>query len=237
MNENKLYDRLDDLVYLSNKNNRELATNFLNELEIIQAKNYLKCNYQISNIPINASKKIISINANPNDFLVCLVCDYNNDYIQIRHQDVLGALSRLNYKLDVIGDIFVLEDKIVIYVLKKISKDVIENLTKINQLNTKFTISNINYYKQQEYIESTINIASTRLDSIVGGIINGSRNQASELIINQYVKVNHLVSTKVTKSISNSDIISIRGHGRYIFDGIRNETKKGRFIGLVRKYN
>ena len=237
MNENKFYDKLDDLIYLSKKNEREIYSNFLNELEILQAANYLKGKYNISTIPVNASKKVISINDDPNDYIICLVANYYNEFINIRHQDVIGALYKLNYAKNVIGDIYVLEDKIVIYTLKSIYKDIIINLTRINKLNVTFKVSDIYYYKEQDFILSTINVSSFRLDSIVKGITNSSRNNANDLIKNNAVKVNHVECNKQTKTIKYNDIISIKGYGRFIIDSLDYITSKKRMILNIKKYN
>lgn len=237
MNNKELYNKLDNLVSLSNKYDKEIYTNFLDELELVQANNYIKVNYNISNIPINGTKKVISINSDPNNNIICLVSYYNNDFIKLKHSDVLGALYKLNYSKSVIGDIYVFDDKIVIYTLKSIYKDIILNLNRINRVNVLFSISDINYYKEQEYIDSTINVSSYRLDSIVKGISNVSRNKALELIKDNCIKVNHIVCTKHTKTINYSDIISIKGYGRYIIDSLSYITSKDRIVLNIKKYN
>ena len=46
---------------------------------------------------------------------VCLRSRINTHFVKIEHRDVLGALLGLNIEKEMIGDIFVLDEEIIIY--------------------------------------------------------------------------------------------------------------------------
>ena len=234
----KLYSRLDDHLFLAKKTNRLITTHFLDENQLELAKIYLKNNfYQVSTTPINAKRKIIGFNGDPNDLIVCLVAKYQNNFINLKYRDVYGALMGLNLSPEVIGDINVFDDKVAIYILDKVKDDILYNLIQINKIYLKFEISEEHYYKENAFLDYQDIISSLRLDCVVKSFAKVSRSHANDLIKQQYVKINHLVVDKATTIVKENDIISIRRSGRYIFDGVIKQTKKDKLLIQYRKYD
>ncbi len=56
------------------------------------------------------------------------------------------------------------------------------------------------------------------------------------MIIDDLIKVNHLISNKNTKNLNEEDIISIRKYGRYIIKDTKNTSKKGKIVVKYGKY-
>ena len=81
---------------------------------------------------------------------------------------------------------------------------------------------------QPGFIEKSGIISSNRLDSIVACLIGCSRNEAVKLIQSGKVYANGLEILHNTYTCKEGDVLSVRSHGKYIFDSLAGETKKGR---------
>ena len=89
---------------------------------------------------------------------------------------------------------------------------------------------------KNEFEDLNIIVSSIRLDNFVAEIANCSRTNASDLISEGRVFVNSINEFKDSKKINIGDLITIRGKGKFIFDGIEKETRSGRYLLNMRKY-
>ena len=80
-------------------------------------------------------------------------------------------------------------------------------------------------------------IANVRLDSLIATAFGSSRNSIIPLIESGKVFINSKMTTNNGASIKDGDIISVRGKGRFIFDGVIKTTKKGRNLIKIRLYS
>jgi RNA-binding protein YlmH len=162
----------------------------------------------------------------------------NFKFQKLTHRDYLGALLSLGIKREKIGDINVYEDGAEIWIYKDISDYVCLSLTKIK--NTGVKVERISYEnakeKIQEFKQYNVNVASLRLDAVLSSALNLSRNEASKLIKSGDVKVNYVVVEEASKKVSEGDLISARGHGRYKVDSILGTTRKDRIVLSIKKY-
>lgn len=78
--------------------------------------------------------------------------------------------------------------------------------------------------------------ASVRLDSLIGLAFQTSRSSMVSSIEGGLVFVNGKLVTSNGYEPKEGDIISVRHKGRFIFDGITRQTKKGRLGVRIRKY-
>ena len=89
---------------------------------------------------------------------------------------------------------------------------------------------------ETEFEDVNIIVSSIRLDNFVAELANCSRNNSEEIINEGRVFVNSINEFKPSKKININDIITIRGKGKFIFDGVEKETRSGRFLLNMRKY-
>lgn len=75
-----------------------------------------------------------------------------------------------------------------------------------------------------------------RVDSIVSEIIRTSRAKATQIIKEERVFINHELVIKGSKEVKESNIITVRGKGRFKVGKILNTTKKGNLVLEVEKY-
>lgn len=112
----------------------------------------------------------------------------------------------------------------------------VENLTEIGRNPVEIeeiTAENIPQLKYEEIVDS---VSSIRLDNIVSVMINNSRGKSLELIESGEVSVNYIVEKEKNKSIKEGDIVTIRRRGKFIFERIMGENKKGKIRVVVKKF-
>ena len=168
-------------------------------------------------------------------FITCFKIKYNKKYLLLSHQNILGTLLSLSITKESIGDILANED--VFFITSELKEFIVNEFIKINNVAIILEeIDGSNLVRNIELEMSSFTVSSLRLDSIVSKIIKKSRNEALNMINNDLVKVNHLVSNKNTKSINEEDVISIRKYGRFIIKDTKNTSKKGKIIVKYGKY-
>lgn len=209
------------------------STNFVEIKYLNRVKKELKnVKYNIYE-PFIGATKVILYNKMPNIKIYEIVS--SND---LRHQDILGTLYSLNISDEMFGDVVIWNNRYFIIILSSIDNYIKSNLTSIKNSKVDLIEKDPYYLKdyKQEYEEFNIIVPSIRVDVVVSKIINSSRSNALEKIKNGDIYLNYELLTKPTYMLKENDIFSIRKYGKYKFNGIINETKKGNIIVNISKY-
>ena len=209
------------------------STNFVEIKYLNRVKKELKnIKYNIYE-PFIGATKVILYNKMPNIKIYEIVS--SND---LRHQDILGTLYSLNISDEMFGDVVIWNNRYFIIILSSIDNYIKSNLTSIRNSKVELIEKEPYYLKdyKQEYEECIIIVPSIRVDVIVSKIINSSRSNALEKIKNGDIYLNYELLTKPTYMLKENDIFSIRKYGKYKFNCIINETKKGNIIVNISKY-
>lgn len=159
--------------------------------------------------------------------------------ISYEHREFLSGIMKLGIKREKFGDILVTETGADIISLVEVSKYLEEGLKDLTRFRKSIiTIENINNLEvvENEFENFNIIVSSIRLDNFVAELANCSRTRAVEAIEEGRVFVNSINEFKPSKKIDINDIITIRGKGKFIFDGIEKETKSGKQLVSIRKY-
>lgn len=232
--------------------NKITYTDFLNISEISIVKNVLKeekiQNYIIYGgkeetdrslvifYPEKFSKEMVEKNFEK-IFEVIRIKLPNN--IKYEHREFLSGIMKLGIIREKFGDIIVTDFGADIIVLSEISKILSNDLKTLTRFRkTEITIENINELSkiETEFEDVNIIVSSIRLDNFVAELANCSRNNSEEIINEGRVFINSINEFKPSKKININDIITIRGKGKFIFDGIEKETRSGRYLLNMRKY-
>jgi len=155
------------------------------------------------------------------------------------HRDYLSGIMKLGVKREKFGDIIVREDGADIICLKEVAEYLKTNLQQLTRFKkSKIDLVDISELQNAEtkFEELSIIVSSIRLDNFVSELARCSRTKATEIIEEMRVFVNGVVQEKVSKKIDEGDIITIRGKGKFIFDGIERQTKNNKFLVSIRKY-
>ena len=209
------------------------STNFVEIKYLNRVKKELKnVKYNIYE-PFISATKVILYNKMPNIKIYEIVS--SND---LRHQDILGTLYSLNISDEMFGDVVIWNNRYFIIILSSIDNYIKSNLISIRNSKVDLIEKDPYYLKnyKQEYEEFNIIVPSIRVDAIISKIINSSRSNALEKIKNGDIYLNYELLTKPTYMLRENDIFSIRKYGKYKFNGIINETKKGNIIVNISKY-
>ena len=227
----KIYSNINKVL-----DGKEVLLNFLDEnesmiLEEICTKEKIPY-YKYGGIDDSSRNRYILSNYevdNDNFKIIVYKINYNKRYYTIEHKHVLGTLMSLGIKREVIGDI-IIDDKKDIYFActKEISKFIETELEFINK--AKIELEKVDYIVKNiiRYEEKEILVSSYRLDCVISGVYNISRNKSLEIIKEGLVYINHINNMNVSHIVSIDDEINVRHFGKFKVSDFINTTRSGR---------
>ncbi|MBU5481484.1 YlmH family RNA-binding protein [Blautia sp. MSJ-19] len=155
----------------------------------------------------------------------------------LTHRDFLGAVLNLGLDRSVIGDILIQNHTAWMFCHEKIAPFIIENLTRVRHTTVKVSVvDNPELYPQPEFQIITGTCASVRLDALIGLAFQASRSSMVSYIEGSQVFVNGKLITSNGYEPKEGDIISVRGKGRFRYEGVSRQTKKGRSSVKLLRY-
>lgn len=177
--------------------------------------------------------------AKPEDYQISLFeVDYPSKFVTIEHPQVLGSLMSLGLKRGKFGDILFDNGRIQFFAANEIKEYLTMQLGSIGRATvTLREVSLINAIVITEtWQEIAATVSSLRLDTVIAGFHNISRQKAQLYIQQGLVKVNWTVVENVSFDCREGDMISVRGYGRAKIMSIDGKTKKEKWRIIVGKY-
>ncbi len=158
---------------------------------------------------------------------------------KLSHRDVLGALMHLGIERSMLGDIVIRDEGLLVYVFahEKICTFLCESLTTVR--NTQVTVSESEDLPEGSLYRTepvTVKAMSERLDGVIAKVYSLSREEASDLFSHSLVFVEGRCITSPSYVPKTGERISVRTHGRFMYQGYISDTKKGKMNILVLKY-
>lgn len=214
------------------KTGEACATDFLDPLDVIDNHEiYKHYEYILYGGYEEAERKVLVIgteNVEKAKEFICIFEITSNKPLE--HRAILGSILGLGIKREVVGDIIIQDEKADIFVLNDIAKFVENNFLKVG--NEKIKIKKITSEELLQIEDKTsiitTTVASLRIDAAISACFGVSRELASQLVLNEKVKLNYKPITNVSKQIHEDDLISVRGYGRFVINKVIGETRKGR---------
>ncbi|WHY02307.1 RNA-binding protein [Neobacillus sp. DY30] len=163
--------------------------------------------------------------------------DYPIKFVTIEHPQVLGSLMSLGLKRGKFGDILMKDGQVQFFAAAEISEYVKNNLESIGKASIRLKGLKLDeaITTNDLWMEQVTTVSSLRLDTIISGIHNISR-QKSQLFIQQgLVKVNWTSIENVSFECGEGDLLSVRGYGRVKILSIEGKTKKDKWRIVVGK--
>lgn len=155
----------------------------------------------------------------------------------LTHRDYLGAVMNLGIERDQIGDIYTGENEAYIFALPEVASIMVKELTRIRHTSVSATLVKPSECNIEFKFETlTGSVASERLDAIVAFVFHLSRSAAADLIENANVMVNGRCIQNAGRELKPFQRVSVRGHGKFIYEGMTNTTRKGRLFVSVKKF-
>ena len=209
-------------------------TNFLTQKELMSVKGKLNKNEYNVYYPFEESSKVI-LYKKEEPVLSLLKIEGSNN---LRHQDIMGTIFKEGLKEDSFGDIVKYNGDFYIFLLPHLVNDIKYHMQEIRNEKVKITevpIETKDNFKQ-EYLKKEYIVSSLRIDNVVSSITNESRNSVLDKFKNKEIILNYEENIKPTRVLREGDIFSIRRYGKYKFNAILKNTKKGGFIIEILMY-
>ena len=157
---------------------------------------------------------------------------------EVSHRDFLGSVLSLGIDRSKTGDILVDGNEAVIFIHRDLEPFLKEELTRVKHTPVRLeSIDPDTFDYTPHYEEISGTVASVRLDSILALAFCSSRSRLSGLIEGGKVFVNGKLVTGNGYQLRDQDIVSVRGMGKFRFEGIQGKTKKNRVSVVVRRYS
>lgn len=181
-------------------------------------------------IPKNYSGEIPDFN------LVYFKINGKNKFKNLLHKDFLGTIMSLGIKREILGDLIV-KDNISYGVIFQENYKIVENIDRISNVPVKVEIAKEEEVPKTNFKKIIITVSSLRLDSVISGIKNISRQRGADEIIKGNVMVNYVISKEKSLEIKEDDILSIRKFGKFKIGDEISVNKKGKIRINIKEYN
>lgn len=168
--------------------------------------------------------------------LRCLELIWKQDFV-LTHRDFLGSFMALQLRRETIGDICVEAGRCVVFTTEHAADLILAALTQVGRVGVTVTEPPPGAATPaQNFLPITGTAASLRLDCVVALLANTSRSGAARLISSGLVSVDGIAVASCDKTITQGNKLSIRGTGKFIFDGQDGVSRKDKLRLRFRKY-
>lgn len=172
------------------------------------------------------------------DFTIKVLKFIKNFGEPLTHRDYLGTILSLGIDRAKTGDILVDGDIAYVFVTEDIADFIRGQVTKVANRGVKIEVADCGgiLVPEQKFQAISVVTASLRVDAVVAAMLRLSRNLSAKLILAGRVSINHKVSTDTAKQLSEGDILSVKGYGRYILAQVGGKTRSERLHVTIKKY-
>lgn len=150
---------------------------------------------------------------------------------KLTHRDFLGALLNLGIERDTLGDIVIRDNCAYLFCKDDIADYIASSLGRVRHTDvTCRPVPNEELPEGELYAtrEVRIQLSGERLDAAVAKVFSLSRDEAQQLIRRRLVFVCGRLTESTSYTPRVGDVISVRGHGRFIWQGAVGLSKKGK---------
>jgi len=172
---------------------------------------------------------------------VCALMISGSGYRELTNRDFMGAILNLGIERDSVGDIrtdgpsraFVICDTsvgaLIISALERVGRDTV----KIKEIGfTELALC----MPKREYDTISDTVTAKRLDAVVSALCRVSREKAKTAVSAGTVQCGGRVCEKPDRAVSDGEIISVKGYGKFRIVSLSDITKKGRYRLIADKY-
>lgn len=234
-NDDKLFlSKLDDAVYLCDKRQSAVFLSFMSERKQALAEDYLRSirfdRYRFFGGYEGAERKLLGLFYDDEEpFPAEPVVFTFRKSDKLTHRDFLGSLMSLGIERETVGDILVEDGRCVVFVKSELKDYITSQISKIGRTGVKVSELREGELPQGRGFDETVyTVSSLRLDNVVAALAGLSREKTKNLILSGLVTLNYIECTNISKALSEGDVLTIRGKGKFVLHGVIGETKKHR---------
>ena len=149
---------------------------------------------------------------------------------ELTHRDFLGALMSLGIERSLLGDIVLDGNKAYLFCLKHISEYITDNIVSVKHTSVSIRKVDINEtnLKKKEMTEKLLQTPSLRCDAVISKVYNLSRSDSAEYFRQGKVFINGCVTESTSHILKESDSVTVRGLGRFVFSKSQGLSRKGK---------
>ena len=156
------------------------------------------------------------------------------------HRDFLGSFMALGIKRETVGDIFVSEGAAAVFCTKTARDMITDGLATVGRVGVSvsdgITDRAAAAIQPVRFDEITVIAASERADCIISGITGLSREKTASFIRAGGFLLNYAECDNISRNVSEGDVLTLRGYGKFIVSESSGTTKKGRIKINLKKY-
>ncbi len=153
----------------------------------------------------------------------------------LTHRDVLGAMMNLGIERSVLGDIVMDGNNAWALCDSTIVEYIADSLVTIKHTNVSCSVTEtLPEVAVPEPEEFSVGVASERIDGMIAAIYKLSRNEAAELFRRKLIFRNGRLCENTSAIVKQGDCVTVRGYGRFTYEGISGQSRKGRLYAQVR---
>ena len=155
---------------------------------------------------------------------------------ELGHRDFLGSLMGLGIERRLLGDIQIVEGEAFLFCLEEIAPYICDNLVSVGRTTVHCEVCEPPQTLSEPPEPVELVVASERLDALIAAVWRLSRGEAQQLLEKGMVFIDGRLVESPSHNLKEGDLISVRHQGRFRYEGMVRETKKGRLRVSVRIY-
>lgn len=233
--------RIGDLLAISEKRRKPGFTAFLNEpeqryaRELLEERNVDFCFWGGSE---NCARRMLCVfpEGGEETFPIYSLTFTFRSADSLSHRDFLGSFLSMGINRDQIGDILTADGYAIVFCTKT-AYSLISELTKIGRTGVTANYGITRAVPELRFTEQSVVVASLRIDCVVSAVSGLSREKSADYIKSGHFMLNYEVCTNVSRLLSDGDILTLRGYGKFVLADNGTETKKGRLRIQLKKYS
>ena len=157
---------------------------------------------------------------------------------ELSHRDFLGSILGLGIERSRVGDIVVLDECTYCFADEKIASYIESGLERVGRTKIKAEQTDISLVDipEEKMDIKNVTVSSLRADTVFGAVFSKSRSEMQDLIRGEKASLNWREVKSVSDTVSEGDVLSLKGSGRGKLLEIGGTTKKGRLVITVGRY-
>lgn len=165
------------------------------------------------------------------DYEISLIeVNYPKKFAELSHGQIMGSILGTGIVRETLGDILTDGERWQFFIDEKMEQYLFIHMDRVGRTNIQLEKTSLEdvIEKNDDWEIDELIVSSLRLDVVLAGALNISRNRAKTMINENKIKLNWVETEEVDIEVEQHDLLSIRGYGRI---QIRQQ------VGTTRKEN
>ena len=231
MEEKDLINRFDELYERSYTENRAVFTDFLDlqSQDILERQRYYPAPVLYGGYE-GAERRAARFGEDGDFPLECIRISPKDMKFaeELTHRDMLGAILSLGIERRTVGDIVMHAGSGYVFVLSSVRDLILDELDRVRHTAVVCSVSSLPEGASSVKEERTAIASSERLDAVVSAVCGMSRADGKSAVDEGRVFIRGSECREPSRTLKAGDVVSVRGHGKFLYAGESGVTGKGR---------